>query len=402
MWLDGVLIIDDWSTGTGEITSTNIVLHNDHRYTVQLEYFENTGDANIRLDWKFSTLPQETIPKSQLYSGQPFTNFAATPTMSPAPGSYVGITEVSLNSTTTNASIYYTVTDSAPHADWILYDGNPVVLISNVVLRAVATKAGLNDSGIRVGEYAVSVIHYSIWTADQFPGETDPLVIEKTADPDADGILNLEEYAYCLDPNSPTNTRRSALEAGDQLEHWMIEFSIPTNQTLGGFCWSPNLETWIDAVIEKTNEVWVARSNHCEIAEQTIFPAQPDILKVDSLLQTKDPIFFRFDKTSVPLAVHGLDDMQLSVQMRVQEWFIDLYLRAEDPTLHLFLEIQVDGGEWQRVDFNYAGKTWYTDDPNWIILEQTEEAFSEWKLQLKLPRIPVNAPVAIRYGVEED
>ena len=396
MWLDGSLIIDDWTTGSGETSSTNLTLGNDQRYDIRIEYFENTGDADIRLQWQFETLPSETIPRSQLYSGLPYSEFSAMPLLSPPPGSYVGITYVSLSTATVGAEIYYTLAGSEPYGDWTLYTGNPVVLSTNQTLRTLAVKTGMNDSGIRVGEYAVSAISYNLWSSRNFPGETDPAIIGKMADPDGDGVLNFEEYAYCLDPNDLENERRTALEQGSRIDHWMVEFTMPTNQTSGSFCWSPNLIDWIAVVIEKTTGVWVARSNHCAIATQ-------EPLELDSLLLANDPIFFRFDKaTSVPLAVSGMDEMQVGTQTRIQEWYIDLYLRADDPSIEQFLEIRIMSDDWlPPVNFAHSNNLWSVDNAAWTIIEQDEIEYSEWSLRVKLPPLPINAPVFLRYSVRE-
>ncbi len=47
---------------------------------------------------------------------------------------------------------------------------------------------------------------YNTWIDLWFPGETDPLVISPTADPDADLITNLQEWAHGLPPNVPDSS----------------------------------------------------------------------------------------------------------------------------------------------------------------------------------------------------
>jgi len=393
LWIDGDLVID------GSSASTNLALANGRRYDIRIDYFEGTGDASILLQWQFETLPVETVPQGQLYSGLPFGEFAAMPTMSPPPGSYVGITLVELATATDGADIYYTLGGSDPYGDWTPYTGSPVALDTNETLRAIAVKSGLNDSGIRVGEYAVDAISYNLWIAARFPGETNLAIIGRLADPDFDGVPNIVEYAYALNPNDPGNERRIALEPGNALEHWMVAFAMPSNQTSGSFCWSPDLAEWIDAVIEKTNGVWVSRSNHCEIATQ-----QP--LEIDTLLPTDAPIFFRFDRaTEVPLAVEGADEMQVGSKLRKQEWFANFYLRAEDPTIHPFLEIRTDlmSGDWlPPATFAYSNQTWSVDNTGWSIAGQDETDYSEWSLRVKLPPLPINSPVFLRYSVRDD
>jgi hypothetical protein len=44
---------------------------------------------------------------------------------------------------------------------------------------------------------------FALWQHANWPGVTDPAIIGPDADPDNDGLLNLLEYAFALDPNTP-------------------------------------------------------------------------------------------------------------------------------------------------------------------------------------------------------
>jgi hypothetical protein len=97
--------------------------------------------------------------------------------------------------------------------------------------------------------------------------------------------------------------------------------------------------------------------------------------------------------------------MQVAMEVRKQSWYADLYLRAEDPTIHPFLEIRTNlmAGTWfPPAEFTFTNQYWLIDNPDWNIQQQTEEEFSEWKLHLKLPSLPINAPVYLRYSVRDD
>ena len=407
LWIGGALVIDDWSLGDGERSSTNVYLTNEQRYDIVLEYFEQTLDANIQLQWQFATLPKEVVPQSQLYTGLVSSNFVATPVMVPPAGVYYGITDVTLSSATTNAQIYYTLGDSDPYGDWTLYDGSAIRLISNATIRAIAIKAGLNDSGVRVADYDISLVpvpDYDWWKTVNFLGITNEAIIGKAADPDLDGIPNIIEYAYCLDPNNAADERRIWLEPGDAIDHWMVGFDMPTNQSAGSFCWSSNLIDWIDVVVEKTNITWFARSNRCAVVSQNASAYQPDELVVDTLLLGDDPIFFRFDRATEPLAVTGRHDMVVYPQDRLQEWYANFLLRAEDPTIEQFLEVRENlmSGDWlPPVAFSYSNHVWSVDNADWSISSQTEEIYTEWLLRVRLPQWPVDAPVYLRYSVRD-
>jgi len=407
LWIDGALIIDEWRNGSGEQVSTHISLTNDQRVDVQIDYFESTGDADIQLQWQFATLPKQVVPQCQLYSGLVSSEFVVTPVMTPPAGIYYGITDVSLSSATTNAQIYYTQGDTDPYGDWMLYDGAAIRLISNAVIRAIAVKDGLNDSGVRVANYDVSLVpvpDYDWWKTVNFLGITNESVIGRTADPDLDGIPNSVEYAYCLDPNSDADAREPLLESGVILDRWMVYFEMPANQLIGSFCWSSNLLDWIDVVIEKTNNVWFARNNHCDVVGQNILANEPDQLLTDSLLLGDNPLFFRFDRAVEPLAVTGQQDMIVYPEDRVQVWYLDLYLRAEDLVIEQTIEIAEDQEPiaWQiPATFTYSNNVWSVDNSDWVIISQSEELYTEWVLRVKLPVWPVGSPVSFRYSVRD-
>jgi mono/diheme cytochrome c family protein len=71
LWVNGVLVIDNWSNRTtvAEFTSANIALTKNQRYAITLEYYDNTGQAVARLNW---LRPGQTtfgaVPASRLYA----------------------------------------------------------------------------------------------------------------------------------------------------------------------------------------------------------------------------------------------------------------------------------------------------------------------------------------------
>jgi len=73
--------------------------------------------------------------------------FVATPTISPAGGSFSDAITVTLNDTTGGASIYYTLDGSAPTNGSILYTG-PFVLTNSALVQAIATAPGAVASGV--------------------------------------------------------------------------------------------------------------------------------------------------------------------------------------------------------------------------------------------------------------
>ncbi|MBY0009778.1 glycosyl hydrolase [Paenibacillus typhae] len=69
LWIDNILIIDDWTVhGTLEVSGT-AVLAAGKQHRIKLEYFNNQDTlANVKLSWESASTLKEVIPQTQLYS----------------------------------------------------------------------------------------------------------------------------------------------------------------------------------------------------------------------------------------------------------------------------------------------------------------------------------------------
>ena len=71
LYVDNQLIIDEWqnqaTTHTGQIA-----LQGGIRHDIRIEYYENTGNAEISLRWSSASQALEVVPQTQLYSDPPF------------------------------------------------------------------------------------------------------------------------------------------------------------------------------------------------------------------------------------------------------------------------------------------------------------------------------------------
>jgi hypothetical protein len=84
----------------------------------------------------------------------PASSTVATPSITPNGGSFTGFASVTLQSATSDASIYYTTDGSAPTQSSTLYLG-PIALTSNAVLNAKAFKSGSNPSAVASASFTV-------------------------------------------------------------------------------------------------------------------------------------------------------------------------------------------------------------------------------------------------------
>ncbi|MCK6616733.1 MAG: PQQ-dependent sugar dehydrogenase [Cyclobacteriaceae bacterium] len=68
LWINHFLIIDRWVPQAATEWSSTMNLQAGELYPIKLEFFEDGGDAVMKLLWKSSLIPKQIIPQSQLYS----------------------------------------------------------------------------------------------------------------------------------------------------------------------------------------------------------------------------------------------------------------------------------------------------------------------------------------------
>jgi poly(3-hydroxybutyrate) depolymerase len=67
LWIDGTLVIDDWTTHAAAARSGTIALAAGRVYDLRLEYLETTGAASVSLSWSSASQAREVVPQRQLY-----------------------------------------------------------------------------------------------------------------------------------------------------------------------------------------------------------------------------------------------------------------------------------------------------------------------------------------------
>jgi GH43 family beta-xylosidase len=67
LWVDGQLLIDNWTVHTAHVDSSSMALQAGQRYDIRLEYYDNAGASQIRLQWSSPSQALEAIPAAQLY-----------------------------------------------------------------------------------------------------------------------------------------------------------------------------------------------------------------------------------------------------------------------------------------------------------------------------------------------
>ena len=89
---------------------------------------------------------------------------AATPTFSPAAGTYSSAQNVTISSTTSEAKIYYTIDGSTPTSSSTVYSG-AITVSKSATIKAIAVASGMLDSEVASATYTITssnVVTYTI------------------------------------------------------------------------------------------------------------------------------------------------------------------------------------------------------------------------------------------------
>lgn len=97
LWVDGQLVVDDWSNHAARERSGDIWLQAGQRYDMEVHYYENTGNAAVAISWESASQVKEIIPAAYLY---PPADLAVAAAAQPDPavaGGYITYTLVVTN-----------------------------------------------------------------------------------------------------------------------------------------------------------------------------------------------------------------------------------------------------------------------------------------------------------------
>ena len=126
----------------------------------------------------------------------PSADQVATPTFSPAAGTYVGSQEVTIKTTTEGATIYYTTDGTDPTTDSSVYS-NAIEISDNTTIKALAAKDGFTNSSIASASYTIVKIEHA-------GTETDPYTVADARAAIDAGVGVTEVYATGVVSAIPT------------------------------------------------------------------------------------------------------------------------------------------------------------------------------------------------------
>jgi hypothetical protein len=148
LWVDGQLLVDKWQDQGATEWSGSIALLAQQRYDVEMDYYENGGDASATLFWSSPSTPKSLIPQTQLY---PTPNQPPVVSLSaPANGStYSADASVTLSATATDPD------DAVSRVDF--YAG--ATLLGSVA-NSGSTNYLMTATGLGASAYALTAVAY--------------------------------------------------------------------------------------------------------------------------------------------------------------------------------------------------------------------------------------------------
>ena len=75
LWVDGVLLVDDWNVHPPTESSATLFLSAGQDYAIRVDFWENDGGALAKLEWSSPSIPRQVVPSRRL-----------TPVDAPPPG----------------------------------------------------------------------------------------------------------------------------------------------------------------------------------------------------------------------------------------------------------------------------------------------------------------------------
>ncbi len=144
LWVNGVLLINQWGNQNPSNFTGTITFVAQQRYNLQLDYWHgNQGGAAAQLAWSSPSTPKQTIPQSQLY---PVTNPPpAVSLVSPVNGAG-GTAAATITLSATAAALYNPLTRVAFYTN-----SNFVGAVSNAPY-------DLTVAGLGAGQYIISAV----------------------------------------------------------------------------------------------------------------------------------------------------------------------------------------------------------------------------------------------------
>jgi len=157
-----------------------------------------TGSVSISVNTTLKAIAYKAGQSNSPVTTGTYTIQCAAPTFSPAAGTYNSSRSVTITTSTSGASIRYTINGATPTPTYGTVYSGAIDISSNSTLKAIAYKAGLSSSGVTTGTYIINCLP-PIYSP---PGGTysEPQSVTITT------VTNGASIRYTADGSTPTPT----------------------------------------------------------------------------------------------------------------------------------------------------------------------------------------------------
>lgn len=261
LWIDGNLIIDNWVDGVS--TQTASLPLNAGEHTIKLEYYENTGTAQVKLSWTkdselnqapvVSQIPGQIIEHGATFSTFDLDNYVTDPDNDEITWSYSGNSsiQVNINNTTKVATLTYPFE----------YAGEETITFT---AKDSANNTASSSALFKVNPTSIPKIELIAPGASNVTADQSYLIKWKDADHDSNATIKV--YAVLI---SPTARDERLIAEGIREDDSRNEILWLTSKTPNG-----NYRVYAE-ITDETETVTTESVGYVTVYHRTIRPSDP-------------------------------------------------------------------------------------------------------------------------------
>ncbi|WCK57683.1 glycine-rich protein (plasmid) [Aneurinibacillus sp. Ricciae_BoGa-3] len=164
LWVNNTMLVDKWVEQGGTAWNGTVHLDAGKWYPIRMEYYENQGNAEAVLQWKYAGLSDfQVIPSQYLLAGDWVNASSATTTVS-SNGTYPFIAEDNAGNISSQSVDVYNIDTQAPNPPTISTNGQDGAWNGQDIAATITDNGDNGISGVNRTEYSLSGVNNIPWT----------------------------------------------------------------------------------------------------------------------------------------------------------------------------------------------------------------------------------------------